>query len=67
MVNAVKNTVNGSKGITALWVTHRLEELEYADAAIYLEDGRVAMHGEASSVMDFIESKQAAYIQRMSS
>lgn len=67
MVNAVKNTVKGSKGITALWVTHRLEELEYADAAIYLEDGGVAMQGEASTVMDFIESKQAAYIQRMNS
>ncbi|GAA0143543.1 ATP-binding cassette [Lithospermum erythrorhizon] len=67
VVTAVKNTVKGSKGITALWVTHRLEELKYADAAIYLEGGRVVMHGEALAVMDLIESKQQAYIQRMNS
>jgi energy-coupling factor transport system ATP-binding protein len=33
------------RGITALWVTHRLEELEYADGAFLLEEGRVVDHG----------------------
>ena len=27
--------------MTALWVTHRLEELAYADAASFMDDGRV--------------------------
>ncbi len=34
------------RGITALWVTHRLEELEYCDGAILLEGGRVVDQGE---------------------
>lgn len=34
------------RGITALWVTHRLEELDYCDGAILLEGGRVVDQGE---------------------
>jgi energy-coupling factor transport system ATP-binding protein len=34
------------RGITALWVTHRLEELDYCDGAILLEGGRVADQGD---------------------
>ena len=33
------------KGITALWVTHRLEELEYADGYFLLEKGQVVRQG----------------------
>lgn len=56
-----------SAEVTALWVTHRLEELEYADGAIYMEDGKVVMHGDAASVRSFIEAKQSAYIKRINS
>lgn len=42
-------------------MTHRLEELEYADGAVYMEDGRVVLHGDASSVLDFVEARQASY------
>ncbi|CAL5368040.1 unnamed protein product [Camellia sinensis] len=45
VIKAVKNSLQKSKDVTALWVTHRLEELEYADGAVYMEDGRVVMHG----------------------
>ncbi|PWA74795.1 ABC transporter family protein [Artemisia annua] len=61
VIKAVKNTLSSSEDVTALWVTHRLEELEYADGAVYMEDGRVVMHGEASAIMDSIESRKASY------
>jgi energy-coupling factor transport system ATP-binding protein len=35
-----------SRGLTALWVTHRLEELDYCDGAILLEQGCVADQGD---------------------
>ncbi|WVZ20374.1 hypothetical protein V8G54_007696 [Vigna mungo] len=53
--------------VTALWVTHRLEELEYADGAIYMEDGKVVMHGDAASIRSFIEARQSAYINQINS
>ena len=34
-----------SRGLTALWVTHRLEELSYCDGAFLLEQGRVVDQG----------------------
>ena len=34
------------RGITALWVTHRLEELDYCDGAFLLESGQVVDQGE---------------------
>ncbi|KAI3709077.1 hypothetical protein L2E82_38822 [Cichorium intybus] len=61
VIKAVKNTLNSCKDVTALWVTHRLEEMEYADGAVYMENGRVVMHGEASMIMDFIEARKASY------
>ncbi|KAH7861978.1 hypothetical protein Vadar_033255 [Vaccinium darrowii] len=67
VINAVKNSLENSKDVTALWVTHRLEELEYADGAIYMEDGRVVMHGDASSIMDFISVRQKSYIDQINS
>ncbi|PWA76166.1 ABC transporter family protein [Artemisia annua] len=44
VIKAVKNTLSRSEDVTALWVTHGLEELEYADGVVYIEDGRVVMH-----------------------
>ncbi|HBB34984.1 MAG TPA: LuxR family transcriptional regulator [Cyanobacteria bacterium UBA8803] len=35
-----------SRGLTALWVTHRLEELNYCDGAFLLEQGKVVDRGE---------------------
>jgi energy-coupling factor transport system ATP-binding protein len=34
------------RSITALWVTHRLEELDYCDGAFLLEAGRVVDQGD---------------------
>lgn len=34
------------RGLTALWVTHRLEELDYCDGAFLLEQGRLIAQGD---------------------
>jgi energy-coupling factor transport system ATP-binding protein len=36
-----------SRGITALWVTHRLDELNYCDGAFLLEQGVLVDTGDA--------------------
>jgi energy-coupling factor transport system ATP-binding protein len=38
-------TLVKDRGITALWVTHRLDELEYCDGAFLLEQGQVVDRG----------------------
>ncbi|KAL0380892.1 UNVERIFIED_CONTAM: ABC transporter I family member 10 [Sesamum angustifolium] len=46
VIRAVKSCLASSIGTTALWVTRRLEELEYADSAVYMEDGRVVLQAD---------------------
>ena len=41
----VQNLVR-QRGITALWVTHRLNELDYAHGAFLLENGKVCDRGD---------------------
>lgn len=45
LVAAVQRLVK-SRGITALWVTHRLDELNYCDGAFLLEKGQVVDRGD---------------------
>ena len=45
LVAQVKNLVK-ERNLTALWVTHRLEELDYCDGAFLLEGGKVIAKGE---------------------
>jgi energy-coupling factor transport system ATP-binding protein len=51
LVVQVKNLVK-SRGITALWVTHRLEELDYCDGAYLLDQGHVIAQGDPSQMRD---------------
>ena len=44
LVQQVQKLVK-SRGLTALWVTHRLEELDYCDGAFLLENGQVVAKG----------------------
>ncbi|KAL3814149.1 hypothetical protein ACJIZ3_015417 [Penstemon smallii] len=67
VIRAVKSSLASSKGTTALWVTHRLEELEYADGAIYMENGRIVLQGNALRITDFVEAQQASYIKQINS
>ncbi|WP_413161865.1 energy-coupling factor ABC transporter ATP-binding protein [Capilliphycus salinus ALCB114379] len=45
LVSQVRSLVK-SRGITALWVTHRLNELDYSDGAFLLSGGRVVAQGD---------------------
>ncbi|MEA5421407.1 ABC transporter ATP-binding protein [Spirulina sp. CCNP1310] len=45
LVQQVRQLVK-QRGITALWVTHRLDELDYCDGAILLETGRIVDQGD---------------------
>lgn len=65
VIKAVKSCLSNSKEVTALWVTHRLEEVEYADGAIYMEDGRIVMSGDGKSILDFIKARQSAYLRQI--
>ncbi|XP_062096509.1 ABC transporter I family member 10 [Humulus lupulus] len=67
VIKAVRNSLDSSEDVTALWVTHRLEELEYADGAVYMENGRVVKHGAAKTILDFIKGRQSAYIKQINS
>ncbi|MFK8185968.1 MAG: energy-coupling factor ABC transporter ATP-binding protein [Phormidesmis sp.] len=45
LVRQVQSLVK-SRGLTALWVTHRLAELDYCDRAFLLENGEVSDQGD---------------------
>lgn len=49
LVAQVQNLVK-SRGMTALWVTHRLDELNYCDGAFLLERGCLIDRGEPKSL-----------------
>ncbi|GAB4157712.1 MAG: ABC transporter ATP-binding protein [Cyanobacteria bacterium J069] len=45
LVDQVRQLVK-TRGMTALWVTHRLDELDYADGAFFMERGRIVEQGD---------------------
>lgn len=67
VIKAVKSLLSDSGEVTALWVTHRLEELEYADGAFYMEQGKIVKHGDGVSIMNFIKTQQASYMDKINS
>ena len=60
VVRAVRNVVDQT-GATAVWVTHRLEELEHCDMAAYMEDGVITQVGSGDYIRGFIRQQQRAY------
>lgn len=63
VIEAVRRAVDESDGrVTAIWVTHRLEELEFADGAAYMEDGVVVKLGTGKDIREFIRDKQDRYV-----
>lgn len=59
LVSQVRDLVK-EQGITALWVTHRLMELDYCDRAILLEQGRVAAQGAPEQVKQALKNLHLA-------
>lgn len=51
LVESVRRLVK-SRGITALWVTHRLDELNYCDGAFLLEKGVLVDCGDAQRLKE---------------
>ena len=66
VIAAVRRAVDESDGaVTAVWVTHRLEELEHADGAAYMENGEVvALKATGSDLREYIREKQERYVVR---
>ncbi|DBB18622.1 hypothetical protein WJX82_006972 [Trebouxia sp. C0006] len=58
VLKAVRGLVGsqGSETVTALWVTHRLEELQWADTASYMEHGQIQFTGPAQDVAKYMKS-----------
>jgi ABC-type multidrug transport system ATPase subunit len=48
-------------GAAAVWVTHRLEELEHCDMAAYMEDGVITQVGSGDFIRGYIRQQQRAY------
>jgi len=62
VLEAVRSTVQYSKAsVTVLWVTHRLEELEFADGATCMEDGQVVFQGTGLAVQQHVEKAKRAH------
>lgn len=53
LAQQVQNLVR-TTGITALWVTHRLEELTYCDQAVLLAEGRIIQQGTGTQLVHYI-------------
>jgi energy-coupling factor transport system ATP-binding protein len=47
LVKQVQNLVK-SHGITALWITHRLNELDYCDGALLLQNGKLTAYPKSA-------------------
>ncbi len=57
LVQQVQNLVK-TQGITALWVTHRLEELDYCDGAFLLKNGQVTAQGDPITMKNKLLQKE---------
>jgi energy-coupling factor transport system ATP-binding protein len=53
LVAQVRDLVK-TRRLTALWVTHRLEELDFCDGAFLLEKGRVVAQGNPQSLKQIV-------------
>jgi len=60
VVKTVRGVVDGEK-VTAVWVTHRLEELRYCDRAAYMDGGRVVFEGTGGEVREYGGKWQGGY------
>lgn len=60
VLQSIRNVVDrrvpvGSHPVTAVWVTHRLEEVQYADGVSIMEDGKVVFQGDPSAALRILK------------
>ncbi len=60
VVRAVRAVVDRT-GATAVWVTHRLEELEHCDMAAYMEEGVITQVGSGDFIRGYIRQQQRSF------
>lgn len=56
VLECVRGVVGPQHGNTGVWVTHRFEELEFADTAAYMDDGRILCSGAPEDVVKYVRS-----------
>jgi len=57
LVQQVRSLVK-SRGMTALWITHRLEELDHCDRALILEQGKITKQGTPEALKHYVTSSE---------
>lgn len=60
VLEAVSRITQEARDVTAVWVTHRFEELQFADEATYVEGGRVVFSGSPDEMRKYLERLGAA-------
>mmetsp|Transcript_37475 Transcript_37475/g.83403 ORF Transcript_37475/g.83403 Transcript_37475/m.83403 type:complete len:191 (+) Transcript_37475:1163-1735(+) len=55
VLEAVSRITRAQGDVTAIWVTHRFEELQYADTASYMQDGKVVFSGRPQRLREFLQ------------
>lgn len=58
VLEAVRTATGGPDRVAALWVTHRLEELEAADGVALMEGGRIVLSGEPAVIRRRLRQEQ---------
>ncbi|BDA49405.1 Energy-coupling factor transporter ATP-binding protein Ecf [Coccomyxa sp. Obi] len=55
VLEAVRSCVGGPDQVTALWVTHRLEELDWADSVSYMDQGCIQFSGSPRDAASYLK------------
>jgi energy-coupling factor transport system ATP-binding protein len=56
VLEAVRGVISEARGVAAVWVTHRLEELPHADRVTYMEEGKVQRSGSPAQILRHLRS-----------
>eukprot|EP00892_Ulva_mutabilis_P000286 jgi/Ulvmu1/10258/UM060_0059.1 len=60
VLESVHSVVAGADRVAAIWVTHRLEELQFADHVTYMDGGRVLRTGSPQHMLGYLRALGAA-------
>lgn len=59
VLQAVREVLGADGSMAAMWVTHRLEELKFADVVTYMQNGTVQLSGSSDRVLNHLQSMGA--------
>jgi ABC-type glutathione transport system ATPase component len=55
VLQAVRELVSASDDVAAVWVTHRLEELKFADTVTCMDKGTVQLSGSPDKILNHLQ------------